>query len=112
MACDRFDVSPVDTPTQQAIIRISYGSDSPPTAAMAASPSVAAKAMSTKVNSDRIPNDSTRGAAILRIEGPGWDRAGGRPGPAGCCVIEARHSSRATGVPGKRREGGRGIRME
>src|SRR2546428_4144025 len=78
---------------------------------MAASPSVAAKAMSTKVNSDRIPNDRTRGAESLKIEGPGWEGAAGRTGPAGCDVIEAVHSSRASGRGGERRAGIRGIRM-
>src|SRR2546426_4062823 len=78
---------------------------------MAASPSVAAKAMSTKVNSDRIPNDRTRGAESLKIEGPGWEGAAGRTGAAECDVIEAVHSSRAAGGGGKRRAGMRGIRM-
>src|SRR2546426_12646204 len=78
---------------------------------MAASPSVAAKAMSTKVNSDRIPNDRTRGAESLKIEGPGWEGAAGRAGPAGCDVIEAVHSSRAKGRGGERRARLRGIRM-
>src|SRR2546422_1662726 len=78
---------------------------------MAASPSVEAKAMSTKVNSERIPNDRTSGAESLKIEGPGWEGAAGRTGPAGCDVIEAVHSSRASGRGGERRAGIRGIRM-
>src|SRR2546427_12043228 len=78
---------------------------------MAASPSVEAKAMSTKVNSERIPNDRTRGAESLKIEGPGWEGAAGRAGPGGGDVIEAFHSSRASGRGGERRAGIRGIRM-
>jgi hypothetical protein len=41
IACESCEVSPVESPTQQAIIRNSSGIDSP-TAATAASPSVAA----------------------------------------------------------------------
>src|SRR3989454_1046800 len=78
---------------------------------MAASPSVTAKAMSTKMNSDRIPNDRTRGAESLKMEGPGWEGAAGRTGPAGCEVIEAVHSSRGPGGGGERRAVMRGIRM-
>src|SRR5258706_16228787 len=124
IACDRLEVSPVEIPTQQAVIRISYGNDRPPTAAIAASPRVDAKAMSTKVNSDRIPNDSTSGAAIIRID----VRTGGtgthRPGPDGCDFIEGTavsrpprreaHSSRTEESPrvGRKRRGrSPGIRM-
>ena len=67
IAWDSCEVRPVDIPTQQAIIRNSRGIDSP-TAATAASPSVAAYAVSTKVNSERIQNDTTSGAAIARME--------------------------------------------
>ena len=53
--------------------------------------------MSTKVNSERIPNDRTRGAAILRMEGPGGADAMGRAGPAECDVIGKEHSNRVAG---------------
>src|SRR5262245_16601694 len=53
--------------------------------------------MSTKVNSERIPNDSTRGAAIRRMEGPVVWESAGRAGPAECDVIGKEHSNRAAG---------------
>src|SRR2546426_9475018 len=77
---------------------------------MAASPSVEAKAMSTKVNSERIPNDRTRGAESLKIEGPGWEGAAGRAGPAGGGGIGGFHFSRGSRRGGERRAGIRGIR--
>src|SRR6185503_10092627 len=101
IAWDRFAVIPVDRPTQQAIIRISYGNDRPPTAAMAASPRVAANARSTKVNSDRIWNDRMSGAAIFRMEWEAEARPAAGPGLLSGGVIgtvpgsaAARHSNR------------------
>jgi len=80
IARDKVDVSPVDTPTQQAIMKNSSGIDSP-TAATAASPNVAAYTVSTKVKSDRIQKDSTRGAAIRKIDGAGTEVRSGVAGP-------------------------------
>ena len=55
----------MESPTHMAIMRNSKGNVRP-IAATAASPIVAAYAMSTNVKAERIRNDTTRGAAILR----------------------------------------------
>ncbi len=63
IARESAEVSPVDSPTQTAIIRNSSGTVSP-TAATASSPRRAAYTVSTIVMAARIQNDTTSGAAI------------------------------------------------